>query len=260
MPCLLYGVVLSRPEPPAGRTADLPLGVGGVPVSLIDVGRVAAVVAKVARATVLTPTLESVMAYAGVVEALHADRAVLPMRFGCVLEGKADVAHLLCERGSTYIDVLRELEGCVEMGIRMLARHSERGADSLPASAQLDVRAGAARLGSGADYLAERRRAYDDADRRGQEMTELAERIGTAFHGLFVRCNAGTRPAVARSVASAPLFSIDFLVRRESVSSFHQMFQRINRAERTRLLLSGPWPPYNFVEPASLPCFMAPAP
>ena len=43
--------------------------------------------------------------------------------------------------------------------------------------------------------------------------------------------------------------SLYFLVKRGAVESFRQAFRRIERAESARLLLSGPWPPYNFVAP-----------
>lgn len=258
MHCLLYGIVLSDPQSRAGPPTSLPAGVGGAPVSLIEVGQVAAVVGTIDRAAALTPTVGSVVAYARVVEALHAGRAVLPMRFGCVLDRKADVARLLCERGHIYVEVLRELEGCVEMGIRMLACKAERGTGRIPVSEQRDFIAEAPAQHAGADYLAERKRAYADADRHVHDMTTLAERICAALHGLYVRCTAENGPAAARSASSTPLFSIDFLVRRESLDGFRQIFHRISRVESARLLLTGPWPPYNFVEPASLLSFMAP--
>ena len=44
-----------------------------------------------------------------------------------------------------------------------------------------------------------------------------------------------------------PLLSLYFLVDRAVVESFRQAFRRLSEAESARLLLSGPWPPYNFV-------------
>ncbi len=295
MSCLLYGIVFSGSQSRADAPLNLPLGVGGVPVGLIEDGRVAAAMATLDPAA-LTPTVGSITAYANVVEVLHADRAVLPMRYGCVLGGEADVIQLLHARGEQYAEVLRGLEGCVEMGIRMLgARLSKRerariGAcshfsdtllaargESLAAFDGRCIPAGCvapqsntpgilgrralpagrlARLGAtpdfhhgllGTAYLTRRQRVYGEADRHAHEIARSVERIRVAFDGLFLRCKMENVPTATGSVSSVPLFSLYFLVRRESLESFRHVFHRISRAEHGRFLLSGPWPPYNFV-------------
>ena len=83
MTCLVYGIVFSEAgdrgsgHPPPG----LPPGVGGAPVRLIEAGGLGAAVSWIDPPD-LTPNIARVLSYAKVVEALHADRAVLPMRYG----------------------------------------------------------------------------------------------------------------------------------------------------------------------------------
>jgi hypothetical protein len=43
------------------------------------------------------------------------------------------------------------------------------------------------------------------------------------------------------------LLSLYFLVPGSAVESFRQAFRHLSATEPARLLLSGPWPPYNFV-------------
>src|SRR3972149_2057796 len=85
MTCLLYGIVFSQSGAPGSGhpPPGLPPGVGGAP-------------------------------------ALHADRAVLPMRYGCLFEEERQVVELLAVHGQQYAAALRGLDGCVEMGGRVL--------------------------------------------------------------------------------------------------------------------------------------------
>ena len=53
------------------------------------------------------------------VEALHAEHNVVPMRYGCLFENDAEVIELLRVRASHYVEILRRLDGCVEMGMRV---------------------------------------------------------------------------------------------------------------------------------------------
>lgn len=248
MSCLVYGIVFSQPQSRADAPLSLPPGVGGTPVGLIEGGDLAAAVATVESAA-LTPTVESVTAYARVVEVLHADRAVLPMRYGCVLGGEGDVIQLLHARGETYAEVLRGLEGCVEMGIRMLVGKAACGVDGNADVQNPDFTSGTSSRFPGRAYLTRRQRVYAEADRHAHEIARSVEWIRVAFDGLFLRCKREHCPAATRSVSSDRLFSFSFLVRRESLESFRQVFHGISRAEHGRFLLSGPWPPYNFVGP-----------
>ena len=84
MSCLLYGIVFSQSgdhasghSPPA-----LPAGVGGVPVRLIEEAGLGAAVSWVEPPD-LTPNVARVLSYGRVVDALHAERVVLPMRYRC---------------------------------------------------------------------------------------------------------------------------------------------------------------------------------
>lgn len=246
MSCLVYGIVFSQPQSRADAPLSLPPGVGGTPVGLIEGGDLAAAVATIDSAA-LTPTVGSVMAYAKVVEVLHADRAVLPMRYGCVLGGEAAVIQLLHARGETYAEVLRGLEGCVEMGIRMLVGKAACGPDGNPGVRNPEFTSGTSSCFPGTAYLTRRQRVYAEADQHAREIARSVEGIRVAFDGLFLRCKRENCPTATRSVSSDPLFSLYFLVRRESLESFHQVFHGISRTEHRQLLLSGPWPPYNFV-------------
>jgi hypothetical protein len=239
---LLYCI---RPHP--GPELALPLlGVGGAPVYQVAHRRLRAAVSRINRAD-LAPNLPRVRTYEGVVLSCHRQGAVIPMRYGCAVEEDSQVMQLLDEHGPHYEALLQELEDCVEMGLRVLlpsgpwAAVTPGGPECCrelvgphPAPPATPERLGLA-------YLTARKAHYAHQDRWTNDYRQAAERCRAQFEGLFVKCK--TEAPSPR----LPLLSLYFLVPRPAVESFRQVFRHLSATESARLLLSGPWPPYNFV-------------
>ncbi len=90
-------------------------------------------------------------------------------------------------------------------------------------------------------YLTARKAHYAHQDHWTTEYRQAADRCQAQFAGLSVKCK--TEAPSAR----LPLLSLYFLLPRPAVESFRQAFRQLTETESARLLLSGPWPPYNFV-------------
>jgi len=250
MSWLLYGIVFAGPRHGSEQPPPmLPSGVGGAPVRLIEASGLGAAVSRV-DSSEFTPSVGRALAYAEVVEALHADRAVLPLRYGCVLGQESDVVELLRTQGATYAERLRGLDGCVEMGIRVPT--AERGSSG---KGDCGVKGAGCRGDvsgpfSGSAYLDRRKEFYAERERRAHEAARSVQRLCTALAGLFLRCKTEHCAAPGpRSLFDVPLLSLHFLVKREGLPSFRAAVLRIDLTERARFLLSGPWPPYNFAVP-----------
>lgn len=252
MSLLLYGIVFAGPGHGSEHPPVLPSGVGGAPVRLIEASGLGAAVSRV-DSLELTPSVGRALAYAEVVEALHGDRTVLPLRYGCVLGQESDVVELLRAQGGTYAERLRGVDGCVEMGIRVST--AERGSPDKGncgvkrAGGQGDVYC----TFSGIAYLDRRKELYAERVRRAHEAAASVQRLRAALAGLFLRCKTEHCAALGPgSIFHVPLLSLHFLVKREGLPSFRAAVLRIDLTERARLLLSGPWPPYNFAVPEDL--------
>lgn len=242
MTCLVYCVGSARLRLPR----DGLRGAGGSPVRLVvdRAGELAAAVSSPAL-TSRQGTIDDALAHARLVEALHGEGAVVPLRFGCVLAGDDAVAELLCARRDELGAALRAVEGCVEMGVRVLA--ADRDEVGPRAGAPATTTAG---IGAGLAYLHQRRACYAEADQVRQQAALVSERVRAALAGQCVgsRLEPAGRVTIGldgRHVSAAAYF----LVRRQSLESFRDAFRAFSRAEPTPLLLSGPWPPYNFVMP-----------
>ena len=90
-------------------------------------------------------------------------------------------------------------------------------------------------------YLTARKAHYAHQDRWTEEYRQVSERCLAQFAGLFVKSK--TEAPSPR----LPLLSLYFLIPRPAVAAFRRAFRQLTETESARLLLSGPWPPYNFV-------------
>lgn len=243
MSCLFY-CICHYPGPDLTGTLR---GIGGRPIYQLAHRHLGAAVSMVAGGD-LAPDLSRIRTYERVVLSYHRQGTVIPMRYGCAVEKESQVIQLLDEHGAQYKALLQELDGCVEMGLRILLPSGpwaavtpgspegcrEIGGPYPPAPA-----AAADRLGLA--YLTARKAHYARQDRWTKEYRQAAERCLAQFAGLFVKSK--TEAPSPR----LPLLSLYFLVPRPAVESFRQAFRHLTATESARLLLSGPWPPYNFV-------------
>jgi hypothetical protein len=215
MKYLLYGIV-------AQDLAACPPG-----MRLLTTQGLAAVVSAVEEMSA-PPSVASLLAYERVVEAIHAQQAVIPLRYGCVMEDESAVSRLLEEHHEEYRALLARLQGMTEMGIRVL--WPERPAALPDASPS-----------PGARYLASLRNRYPSAHPLAGEEAQLADGIIASLSG----CSAEQRREVSSS-SQRRLLSLYFLTSRAGVERFRNQARQICPPSGAKILLSGPWPPYNF--------------
>jgi hypothetical protein len=214
----------------------LPAGVEGAQVLLVAEGGLAAA-CSVAPDGCATPTVPRATAYARVVAALHKVAAVVPFRYGNLLENREQVVNLLRVHRAEFLQSLEEVEGCDEMGLRILLENRPGLACAQPAYA--------APGGTGREFL-EGRRAHYAAEECDEALAaHAAAEARGALEGLAVKCRAQRSSAPASPLGR--VLSLFFLVRRENVERFREAFGQLQQETSAKMLLTGPWPPYNFV-------------
>lgn len=190
------------------------------PLRTVSINRLAAVCAP-ASAGELSP--EALWRHEDVVEALMADRDLLPVRYGTCLDDEAAAAHALEERYQELGGALERVRGAVELSLRVLAAQD----DAEPGQARPDAAAA-----SGAEYIRSKARA----GRTVQNVHEPLSRIARA---------STQRPGRV----TGELLRAAYLVDRGRVDGF---VERVAGLQSTspglRLLCTGPWPPYSFAQ------------
>jgi hypothetical protein len=225
---------------PLTRTLGIPSGVGGQQVFVVAQNGLSAALSELAESG-LNPDVSGILAYEKVVEAFHRHLTVIPVRYGCQLEDASEALCLLERRHDQYATLLHELEGAVEMSIHVLL-------DGCGAGTQASSRAAPPEFlpvfrNSGAAYLASKRRYYLGWDQAALHQRELVDELCDSLSGLYVR-----RKVEFPDSITDRLLSLYFLVPRGSLECFRHAARHLASKQSFKLLLSGPWPPYNFVD------------
>ncbi len=223
---VLYGI-LRNEAAVSGRVSAL---AAGPQLRLIASGDLGAAVSATPNAAAGLPDPRI---HAQVVQALHAICAVLPMRHGISFDTEAEVRAILSEHGAQFRRTLDDLQGCGEMGVRAICRARTA---SPPCTGAAHAELSPARA-----YLAARQCHYAARDAAAKEVSELVKRTERAFEGLFARSR--TESFFLRD---HHMLSLHFLVRRDETERFRGAFRRLEQRAPEKLLLTGPWPPYNF--------------
>jgi hypothetical protein len=211
----VYGIC----EPAVAGPALRRRGLGGATLRALEHGGLAAVYSR-HRALRPAPLPKLVLHHERVVEGIMATGAVLPLRFGTQLEHEEQLAALLAARHDELMRSLARVRGKTELGVRVIALRppSRRQADEA----------------SGREYLLARVRAH----RRHQQ----------AIHDVHAALGALSEASCIREPGTAPAILVAaYLVDSERVAEFRrQADQLAGRPPGTRMIVTGPWPPYSF--------------
>jgi hypothetical protein len=224
--------------PPA---LEIPDGVGGYRVFTAHYNGLGAALSPLAEPGPLQDASKLLM-YEAVVESFYRHLTVVPLRYGCRVECPCDAAILLRENHEIYDELLCQLEGLAEMGIQVFLDKPVVGAETDRLATPLEwlpPRSGV----SGAAYLNAKRLHYLSAQRATTAQRAFVENLCDSLHGSFVRHKVEF-PSSQRS----RLLSLYFLVPRDSVESFRHAARHSPANQSVKLVFSGPWPPYNFVD------------
>jgi Gas vesicle synthesis protein GvpL/GvpF len=183
-----------------------------------------------------TPALDvgRLMAYETVVAAFHKQRPVIPLRYGCTMESEAAIKRLLEEHREEYQRLLRQLEGMAEMGLRILVGNRQSPSAGEPPSA--------VPAAPGVTYLAALRKQYVAETSLTQQEQALEMGICKALDGVYAQ-----ERREASTINGSRLVSLFFLVPTTSIAWFVKRIEAFQSWNAARFLVSGPWPPYNFV-------------
>jgi len=246
-------VAAQRPPRPARAASRLP-GAGRVRLLALERGLYLAVadvpLARYSEAAIergladLEWVSRIAVAHEAVVESfVGASAAVLPMKLLTIFNSdERAIEHVRADR--SRIDALvKRVANHDEWGVRVVLDRTRAAKAAAPARARAITKTGLA-------YLSHKR-AQRDAS------IELAERAREAVATVYDRLSAQSRVARRRSASELPaqgrplLLDAAFLVPRTRSKRFRAVAAREARAMSRHgydLTLTGPWPPYTFVQ------------
>lgn len=182
------------------------------------------------------------LAHESVVEhfASRADTTVVPMKLFTMFSSRDRAAADLRARHREIAPVLKRIRGCQEWGVRVVRRQ-------MKPSSIVSGRANS----SGTAFLTAKKRARDEAREGLLKAATAAERVFTTLSRL---ARASQRREAPENATTPPLVEAAFLVPSAKRARFRAAVGKSASACRKAgvdLVLTGPWPAYNFVQRSS---------
>jgi hypothetical protein len=177
------------------------------------------------------------VAHEAVVESWLRARAVVPMKLFTIFDSDARALADIGGKRERLEAIIRRIGGKREWGVRV---------KRVGVAARQPMR----RVTTGVGYLAAKKQVRDAE----QEMAARGQsRVNRAFAALSAVADESERrqPAAGDNQPSSLLLDAAFLVDLEQTPKFREAARRASREwARTgyRVELTGPWPPYNFIE------------
>jgi Gas vesicle synthesis protein GvpL/GvpF len=185
---------------------------------------------------------QKVTGHEAVLETALARAPLVPFRFGTIYRGEEQVRQML--RANAYLsETLQRLRGTVELGVKAFLdpEEFERG-----------------QLGDASEEPGDSGRAYLLRKQRDRQLAEAR----AAFTAVFAQESHDRLAAAAEDARANPvqrpevsggemILNGAYLVRSDREEAFRTALatlQSINQPEGVRYELTGPWPPYNFVD------------
>ncbi len=192
-----------------------------------------------------SPDVARLLVYSKIVEWFNADGAVIPMRYGCIFDALKEVERFLTDHKQQYSQLLQELDGRVEMSARvtldgLLVPARSNGRRPLKPPAEF----ARAEAGPGVAYLAQRWASYAIREEWENRRDEIRKSLCSTASGTFVRWTSEYGEQDGRGV-----LSVHFLVPRERIAAFSEALHCASAPAISSLVVTGPWPAYNFVSP-----------
>lgn len=230
MAIYLYCVLRGTREPPPNLA-----GIDGALVRAIDLSGLGAWVSD-AEAMTVVPSPARARDHDRVVRAALEGRTPLPARFGQVVAGEDELRAALAERREVLEAALEQVDGSVEMTIRMLV--------PVPRSAPLDQPTGGRQGGEGGRRYLEQLAAVQREERNVLARAEqIRDRVNSAVGGL-VRAQS-----YAGAVPGSSLATLSHLVPRDRIVAYRSALQTLREEDPAlAIMVSGPWAPYSFSE------------
>ena len=242
--------IVTDPPPNGSDVAPLQLleflGLAAVvrPVLLADF-TLAALRARLQNASAVEAAVRS---HNRVIEAIHAQQAILPAKFGMVYAHAEEVVSALRPAHDTLVHQLYRLEGCDEWAVHLYADRAvvrERISTGDAAIRRLRDERAAARPGRAYFLEQQLRDELESATR--QALVTLSQKVFDRLADHAVAGQMNPIGSAADLVGEVEILRASFLVQRDAAERFEaEVRAAADPGDGLRYESSGPWPPYSF--------------
>ena len=250
-----------------GKTKKI-MGINNQPVKLFCQNGLSIAVSHI-ESEKLEVNIKAITLFRDVVSFYSNSIAIIPMRYGGFFRTENDILQHLTDKSVFYKSMLKEIDGCVEMSIRVylennnadklnkvtnennITDNSIKYENKVKSINKEDNSQNINSKISGKSFLQNRKKHYEAQDNKSTFKNDEIDKLVTSFNGLYLKHKIEIGMRVLKSMINSKehnnIVSIYFLVHRNNVNKFSKSFIEVSSKYKYKILLSGPWAPFNFV-------------
>jgi len=243
MGIMIYSILSLKKNPRKLNTMLAGIkGISGVGLYAVSVDKITVVVCDINKAEIIADK-SCAIEYAGVIETLAQQFTLLPVRYGSVMES-ADAIKKILERNYNEIQRnLQKVENKFEFGLKVFCDSEKLMAELEDANETVQK--------SGSEIKNSVFRKYVNQKliehRREEMLLSYVDSIIVEFTRFLTHLN--TINKIKKMASTKNIIDAVFLLKKnrkdemvQAVKDFQSKYPRLN------FILTGPWPPYNFVD------------
>jgi hypothetical protein len=243
MPYILYSIIALPCNPEGSIPLPAICGVNDSELLNVSCKGMVAVLEEMSQSKVIIST-EKAMQYAKIIEELHQQYDLLPVRYGTVMDTIEAVVLLLDKYQAEFERNLKKVENKEEFSLKIFWDY-EKGSEGVRKNMNdrgPEVVSPLTEKAETAAYLFKKIKAYRFENALLDYSEQICEEIRRVTRPFCPEIKFKKMPS------KSTLLEAYFLQKKGQKENFIGAVQRINdQYTGFRFLLTGPWPPYNFV-------------
>jgi glycosyltransferase involved in cell wall biosynthesis len=229
----------------SNRNLDLDIkGLDGFSVNTLAYKDISAAVSDIEKDD-LKVNKECALSYGRIIESIMERCTLLPVRFGTLVKSDREVIGLLEEYYDDFVINLRQVKGKLEYGLKVLWDVEKVNLQIMVLSGKEDSKSLDQLKGDSPykGYLLKKLKEHKLEEALVKKAQEIIEDIHKPLAELSF-LNKFKKMTTKKIILDAA-----YLVEKEKKDVFVQGFKELSeRRQDLKFLLTGPWPPYNFIE------------
>jgi hypothetical protein len=221
-------------------------GIAEAELSVVSLDQISAVVSDLEKADLIADQTNAI-AFAGIIENLEQHFTLLPMRYGSIMESAELIRKMLELNYTEFEQNLQKVENQSEFGLKVFC-NSEKLKEQLrikyetdelpPVKANQEIRKSVF-----LDYINKKLKEH----RLEEKLVSYVDLIIAEFSEKLTRLHAVSK--IRKRTTSTILIDAVFLLKKEMKDELIQAVKESqNKHPELNYMLTGPWPPYNFVD------------
>ena len=247
MEIMIYAIISAKKNCDEVQTRLLPIrGISDSKIYDIPFGEISAIAGPVNKSGIVSDRNKAIE-YASVIDNLWKHFALLPMRYGSFMETDADIQKMLGRNYEGFQQNLGKVENMSEFGLKVFCDYDIIKAE-LKAIAQSETKT-TSQLVSGVensvfkDYVNKKLAEHRVEESMFKYIDSVIVAIKISLTGLF------TDSKFKKMAGTTNIIDAVFLLQKHNEGELIQQVETMQKQyPGLNFLLTGPWPPYSFVE------------